>query len=192
MTASSPTTRTRPTLPIRSAVSGVALVACVAGLSACGGGDGDVKDASDGRPFAITATARFAKSQRLANVETLRITVKNEDSRPLPDVAIVLGGLNRSIPVADNGAGRVADPRRPVWIVDVPPAGATTAYAGTWALGSLPAGATKTFTWRLTPTVAGRHTVRWRAAAALDEDGPVRASSGGTTSGTLPVRVSSE
>lgn len=188
MTASPRPRRTRPLRPYPSAAAGLALLAATAGLTACGGDTKELEDASDGRPFAVTATASFPERQRLANVEELRITVKNDDSRPLPDVAVTLEGLNRSIPVEDNGAGRVADPRRPIWVVDEPPAGGTTAYVGTWALGRLAPGASRTFTWQMTPAVAGRHRIRWRIAGAVEDRAPVRASSG-STSGVLPVRV---
>lgn len=191
MTASSAPARRRPTRPATSAVSALAAVACVAGLSACGGGDDDIEDASGGQPFAVSATASFADSQKLANVETLKITVKNADTRTIPDVAVVVEGLNRTIPAQDNGAGRVADPRRPVWVVDAGPKGGTTAYVNTWALGRLAPGASRTFTWQLTPVVAGKHTLRWRTAAALDENGPVRAS-GGPSAGSFDVSVSDE
>ncbi|MDO9408717.1 hypothetical protein [Patulibacter sp.] len=189
MTASPPLLRRRPSRPALRTLAGLALIASTTGLTACGGERAEVRDASDGRPFAVSARASFAKDQRLANVEELRITVKNDDSRALPDVGIVLQGLNRSIPVADNGAGRVADPRRPVWVVDSPPSGGTTAYVGTWALGRLAPGASKTFRWQLTPTVAGKHAIRWRAVAGLDEDGPVKADAGSRTSGRLAVDV---
>lgn len=189
MTASSHPTGPRPARAARrplATLGGLALVLAATGLTACGGETKTVEDASDGRPFAVSAKATFAETQRLANVEELRITVKNEDSRPLPDVAVVLDGLTRNIPVADNGAGRVADPRRPVWIVDAPPTGGTTAYVGTSALGRLAPGASKTFRWELTPAVAGRHALRWRVAAGVDENGPVR---GTATSGTFDVTV---
>jgi hypothetical protein len=192
MTASPTPSRTRPARRALHAVPALALAVCAVGLTACGGGDDDVQDASGGRPFAVSATATFAKDQKLANAETLTVTVRNADQRDLPDVAVTLGGLNRTIAVADNGAGRVADPRRPIWVVDSPPKGGTTAYVGTWALGRLAAGASKTFTWQLTPAVAGSHAVRWRVSAGLDENGPVRPASGGTTSGTLATVVSDD
>lgn len=189
MTASSRPLRRRPSRPALSTLSGLALLAATAGLTACGGDRAEVKDATDGRPFAVSARATFAKEQRLANVEELKITVKNEDTRALPDVAVVLQGLNRTIPVPDNGAGRVADPRRPIWVLDAPPAGGTTAYVGTWALGTLAAGASKTFTWQLTPTVAGRHDLKWRVVGAIDQNGAVRAAGGGAKDGAFDVDV---
>jgi hypothetical protein len=180
MTASPPSARPRPARGTLPTATLLAALACGVGLTACGS-EAKIVDASDGRPFAVSTKATFAKSQRLANVEELRITVRNEDTRALPDVAVTLDGLTRDIAVADNGAGRTADPRRPVWIVDGPPKGGATAYSGTAALGRLAAGRSKTFTWQLTPVVAGRHTLRWRVAASVDADGPVRAA--GTTTG---------
>jgi hypothetical protein len=188
MTASPLPARPRPARRTLPTASVLAALACGVGLTACGS-EAKIVDASDGRPFAVSAKATFAKSQRLANVEELRVTVTNEDTRALPDVAVVLSGLGREISVADNGAGRTADPRRPVWIVDAPPAGGQTAYAGTSALGRLAAGARRTFVWQLTPVVAGTHRLTWRVAAALDADGPVRAAGGGRTKGSFRVRV---
>lgn len=186
MTASPHPTGPRLARAARATLVGLALAVPAAGLTACGGERATVADASDGRPFAVSTTATFARTQRLANVEELRITVRNEDSRPLPNVAVVLDGLTRRIPVADNGTGRVADPRRPVWIVDAPPAGGATAYVDTSALGRLAPGASKTFRWELTPAVAGRHALRWRVSADVAQDGPVR---GDATSGTFDVTV---
>jgi hypothetical protein len=179
----------RPFRPATTTLTTLALLTGAFGLSACGGDRKDVEDASGGRAFAVSAQASFPTSQRLANAEELKITVRNTDSRAIPDVGVVLEGLNRTISVADNGAGRTADPRRPIWIVDAPPTGGTTAYVGTWALGRLEPNASKTFTWELTPSVANRHTLKWRVVGALDENGPVRASGGGATSGSFDVDV---
>lgn len=162
---------------------------CALLLTACGSEAPDIEDASDGKPFAVSVTASFEEGQELAKTETLKVTVRNEDSRTLPDVSVVLDGLQRTIASEDNGAGRVADPRRPIWVLDAPPAGATTAYVNTWALGPLPEGASKTFRWKLTPVVAGSHKVTWRVAGGVDSNAPVEATRG-TTKGTFSVRVS--
>jgi hypothetical protein len=92
-------------------------------------------------------------------------------------------------------AGQLASDSRPVWIVDRPPnphgcqyscqqggpGGAVTAYANTWALGSLKPGATKTFDWKVTAVKAGSYTVAWQVAAGLNGKAKAR-----TTTGTLP------
>ncbi|MCK9249682.1 MAG: hypothetical protein M0P31_12015 [Solirubrobacteraceae bacterium] len=164
------------------------IAGCALLLTACGSEAPDIEDASDGRPFAVSVTADFEERQELAGTETLRITVRNQDDRTLPDVSVVLDGLQRTIASEDNGAGRIADPRRPIWVVDAPPAGSTTAYVNTWALGPLPQGESKTFRWKLTPVVPGTHDVEWRVSGGVDSDAPVRASRG-ETEGTFKVRV---
>ncbi|MGX6446988.1 hypothetical protein ACVU7I_02795 [Patulibacter sp. S7RM1-6] len=174
--------------------AGLGLAALAAGgalaLSACGGSsEATVVDASKGRPFRVSAIASFDRSQTLARTETLTIRVTNEErGRSLPNVSIVLDGLTRTIASADDGAGRVSDPRRPLWIVDEPPKGGATAYVGTWSLGRLKAGEQKVFRWRLTPVVAGEHRLRWRVAGGLEQDGPVRAY-GGPAKGRFDVVV---
>ena len=50
---------------------------------------------------------------------------------------------------------RLADPERPVWIVDEGPPGGDSALPNTWALGPLGAGETKTFVWKVTAVEAG-------------------------------------
>ncbi|WP_210492154.1 hypothetical protein [Patulibacter sp. SYSU D01012] len=182
-----------PSSPLRP-LTGACLAALAAGgalaLSACGGdSEAKVVDASKGRPFQVSAIASFDRSQSLARTETLTIRVTNEErGRALPNVAVVLDGLTRDISSDDDGAGRVSDPRRPLWIVDEPPKGGTTAYVGTWALGRLEAGQQKVFRWKLTPVVAGKHRLRWRVAGGLDVDAPVRAS-GGPAKGRFDVVV---
>jgi hypothetical protein len=67
------------------------------------------------------------------------------------------------------------------------PGGAATAYANTWALGSLAPGQTATFAWHLTAVQSGTHVVRWQVAAGLN--GKARAV-GGPTDGTFTVNIS--
>ena len=107
----------------RSQVSVLALATgIVVAVGGCGGDDPKIEDASGGNDFRVSARASFDERQDLARTRTLRITVRNEEQhRTLPDVAVVLKGLQRRIPAGDNGAGRVADPRRPIWVLDEPP-----------------------------------------------------------------------
>ena len=177
-----------PSPPIRLGTA-LVLAGCAAALSACGSEEKTLVDASKGTPFRVSAKASFDRTQELAGAETLRITITNEeDRRRIPDGGVVLEGLGRTIEDQDNGAGRVSDPRRPIWIVDEPPRGASTAYVNTWSMGPLKAGEQRTFTWRLTPVVAGEHTVRWRVVGGLSERAPVKAF-GGASSGTIKVTV---
>lgn len=158
-------------------------------LPACGATDPVVVDGSDGTPYKVSATATFPAKQQVANQQTLKVTVRNEEaSRTIPDVAVVIRGLQRKLPAGDNGNGKIADRRRPIWIVDEPPSGGQTAISNTWALGPLPAGEERSFSWKLTPTLAGEHEIVWSVAGDLVEDGPVEAT-GGDADGTFDVTV---
>lgn len=158
-------------------------------LPACGNNDPVQVDGSDGTPYKVSATADFPARQKVSNARTLRITVRNEESsRTIPDVAVVVRGLNTKVPGGNNGNGMIADRRRPIWIVDAPPAGGTTAFVDTWALGPLPAGEKRTFTWKLTPILAGEHEITWSVAGDLVKEGPVVAS-GGDADGAIDVSV---
>lgn len=158
-------------------------------LPACGNTDPVAVDGSDGTPYKVSAVADFATKQKVANQETLKITVRNEEaSRTIPDVAVVVRGLQFKLPAGDNGNGKITDRNRPIWIVDAPPAGGPTAFSDTWALGPLPAGEERTFTWKLTPTIAGDHEITWSVAGDLVKDGPVEAT-GGDADGSIDVAV---
>ena len=167
----------------------LATVGLAFALSACGNTDPVAVDGSDGTPYKVSAVAKFAAAQKVANQETLKITVRNEEaSRTIPDVAVVVRGLQRKLPAGDNGNGMIADRNRPIWIVDAPPAGGPTAFSDTWALGPLPAGEERTFTWKLTPVIAGDHEITWSVAGDLVEGGPVEAT-GGDADGAIDVAV---
>ena len=83
--------------------------------------------------------ASFPTKQRLADQAQMQIVVRNAGTRRSPT------SPSRSA-VTDQGRRRLrrplrpaglADPARPVWIVDDGPRGGTTAYVNTWALGAL-------------------------------------------------------
>ena len=54
----------------------------------------------------------------------------------------------------------------------------------------LPAGQTRSFVWRVTPVVAGSHTVRYRVAAGLNGRARAQTPSGDDPSGVFRVMVS--
>ena len=131
--------------------------------------------------------ARFPDTQRLAKQETMRIRVRNADERELPNVAVTVEGFSRR----SEQAG-LADPTRPVWILDDGPRGGTTAYTNTWALGRMAPGATKTFEWRATPVKAGTFKLKYRVSAGLAGKAKARLDGGRIPEGTFDVRVSRE
>lgn len=156
-------------------------------VSGCGGGD-KRQDADEPRgTWTVSTDARFPERQQLAEQVDLRIRVRNTESRRLPNVAVTVDGLSKR-----SEQPGLADPNRPVWIVDSGPSGGVTAYTNTWALGEIKPGGEKEFVWRLTPVEAGDHKVTYRVAAGLDGKARAELSGGSRPAGSFDVRVSRE
>ena len=154
-------------------------------LAGCGGSSSGPKDEATGRYEVEVVKASFPSRQRVADPSQIVMTVKNSGRRALPDLAVTLDSLDyRS---TQDG---LADPSRPLWIVDAPPLGADSAYTNTWALPNVPAGQTRTLRWNVTAVKPGRHVVRWRVAAGLDGRARAVTPSGATPEGRFDVRVS--
>jgi hypothetical protein len=126
----------------------------------------------------------------------MRIVVRNADSKTIPNVAVTVTNDDDAKGSAGfttrSTAPDLSDPTRQLWIVDRGPRGGGTAYVSTWALGPLPAGATKVFVWHVTPVVAGTHTLRWHVAAGLNGKAIARTKDGQDAVGTFKVSVSSK
>jgi hypothetical protein len=134
----------------------------VLGVAACGGGvRQDAAEPSRTYRVAIVR-ASFPARQRLAAPARLVVEVRNTSKATMPDVAVTVDSFSARSERSD-----LADAHRPVWVIDRPPDGSTTAYTNTWALGPLPAGETKRFVWRVTPVQTGTHRLRFRVAAGL-------------------------
>lgn len=154
-------------------------------LSGCGGDDQE-QDAGDkaGTYKVDIVTASFPRLQRLAKTSTLRVTVRNAGTETIPNVAVSLAGINQL-----NEQPGIADPQSPVWIVDDAPRAGVTAYVSTWALGGLAPNAEQEYVWRMTPVVAGTHTLHWRVAGNLTGSAKAELADGGVPEGTFRVRV---
>lgn len=174
----------------------MAAVCAVGTLTAAGCGGGERQDANEpsGTFDVSIVDATFPQKQTLAKQTEMKITVRNAGSQAIPVVAVTLGesgpdGNVKGLTERSTQQG-LADPDRPVWIVDEAPKGGATAYVGTWALGRLAAGQTKTFTWKLTAVVPGIHTVKYTVAAGLDGKAKAQLASGGAPTGAFDVDVS--
>jgi len=165
-------------------------------LAGCGGGDRQDAHEPSGTFKVKVLAASFPPKQRLATSATMRVVVRNDSGKTIPDVAVTV----TSDDDAKGGAGfatrssspDLADASRQLWIVDQGPRGGDTAYVSTWALGPLAAGRTKTFEWHVTPVVAGTHTLRWHVAAGLNGKAVARTAGGQDAAGTFHVSVSSK
>src|SRR3982750_1337089 len=126
-----------PALASRALV--IPVVAASLLVAGCGGG-GPRQDADEpsGNYKVQVVQAKFPDKQALAKRSVMRITVKNVDTKTIPDVAVTV----KSFDVTKNDP-TLADPRRPQFVVNKGPAGGDTAYVGTSALGPLKPGETK-------------------------------------------------
>lgn len=181
----------------------VTLVVCAAACGSLLAGCGESKQTA-GEPsghFEVQVEqARFSKAEAIARPATLSISVRNSGSKALPNVAVTLDSLSyrstypeladreRPTWVIDTGPGPVASPRVETAEVN-PPGGGQTAFVHTWALGRLSPGATKVFRWKLTPVLAGTHTVHYRVAAGLNGNAKAVSANGGPVAGSLTVKV---
>jgi hypothetical protein len=145
----------------RVAVGGLCAVALIA-LGACGGGEKQDEDDPTGTFKVDVPRASFPGHQRLAQENTLEIMVVNRDTREIPKVAVTVEGFNQR-----RDDPTLADPSRPIWIVNEGPLNADSALTNTWTLGPVSPGKSRTFTWRVTPVRAGTYSVRYRVAAGL-------------------------
>jgi hypothetical protein len=167
----------------RFAVAALA-VASLGVAAGCGGGTRQDADEPSGDFKIAVVRSTFPRAQGLADTSPLRITIRNEGTTTVPNVALTVDGISAQSAPADN-----ADRERPIWIINGGPTGGGTAYVNTWALGPLKPAEEKTFTWSLTAIRAGIHTLRYRAAAGLNGKARAVESDGGPLDGSLTVRV---
>jgi hypothetical protein len=112
-------------------------VAVTAGLGACGSGARQDANEPNGI-FHVSVTSSFPGSQRLAQASSLVISVRNTDTKTIPDVAVTIcnvtcgyskqdlaSGYGTSVEAfaekINYPTGQLASDSRPVWIVDQAP-----------------------------------------------------------------------
>lgn len=147
-----------------------------AGAIGCGG-DRQDENEPDASYDVEVVEAKFPKSQQLAQKSDLVITVRNDDTETIPNIAVTVTGFNRRM---END--QLADPNRPVFLIDgeprdfggypdiklAGPKGGATALVNTWALGELEPNAERTFRWKVTAVKAGPFEVSYAVAAGLN------------------------
>ena len=158
-------------------VAAVAALGAVA-ASGCGGGEAQDADEPSGTYPVDIISATFPAKQRLADNSVLAITVRNAGDKVIPNLATTIRAGDNSGEATTSGNAQafaeaseqpgLADPSRPVWVLDEGPRGGVTAYTNTWALGRLKPGEQKTFRWRVTAVKSGVHSIRYEVAAGLD------------------------
>jgi len=174
---------------VRGATAAAAAVALA--LAGCGGSNGPEREASATYSVAIPVRS-FPARQHLAQHVELRLDVRNEGSRTIPDVAATIDSGGSGVEAFGSrldGAG-LASRSRPVWIVDDGPRSGDTAYANTWALGSIGPHDTRSFTWSVVPVRAGRYTLRFRLTGSTTGRSQLRLANGDAARGSFEVAVS--
>jgi hypothetical protein len=165
------------------AVVSCALAAAVAG---CGGG-GKRQDAGEpsGQFSVAVVQAKFPAKQTLAKRSQMVIAVKNVDTKTIPNVAVTVKSFDQR-----RDDPNLADPSRPIFVVNRGPSGGDTAYVGTSALGPLKPGETKVFRWDVTAVRAGKYNLTYSVAAGLNGKAKAVLSGGGRPSGAFAGEIS--
>jgi len=176
------------------------LGACAALVSGCGGGAR--QDAGEpNETFTVAVLhASFPTKQSIVRPATMTLAVHNSSDSTMPNVAVTVDSFSYTSDYPD-----LADNRRPIWVIEEgpgvkpqelvqsqtvsPAGGGQTAYVNTWALGSLPAGQTRTFVWHVTPVKPGVYTVHYTIAAGLAGRSRARLADGAIPRGQFTVAI---
>ncbi len=162
------------------------LVAFSLAVGACGQDKQDANEAT-GKYKVDVLSASFPGRQSLAEQSTLKITVQNKDARTIPNLGVTVDGFYQRREDAT-----LADPERPVWIVNQPPFNSTSALANTWTTGPLRAGGTRTLRWNVSALRAGTYNPRSRVNAGVDGQATAESFDGRPATGSFTVRISRE
>jgi hypothetical protein len=161
------------------------LMGALVSVGACGGGAKQDEGDPTGTFKVDVPRASFPGNQRLAQESTLEITVVNKDSREIPRLAVTVDGFSQR-----HDDATLADPNRPIWIINEPPFDADSALTNTWSLGPVAPGQSRTFKWKVTPVRSGTYSVRYRVAAGLYGKAKVLdTATGGIPKGSFIARV---
>lgn len=167
---------------------GALLIACSALVAGCGGG-GERQDADEpeGTYRVEVVEAKFPDKQALAKRSKMVITIKNVDTKTIPNVAVTVKSFD-----TQKNDPTLADPKRPQFVVNTGPRGGDTAYVGTSALGPLKPGQVKKFEWDVTAVKAGRYSLKYSVAAGLDGKAVAVLAGGGKPTGEFNGEVSNK
>jgi hypothetical protein len=203
--------RPRPRGVSARTFAALALSAIVSlGAVACGGDDRqDVDEPSAEFPVNVDE-AKFPTNQRLAQTSDLRLAISNIGEETVPDLAVTIytGDEKAGGPfdIRSDQPG-LADPNRPVWILEneypklltpgldaneldqAPSAGAEAAQTDTFSFGPVPPGEAKDIVWRVTPVEPGTYTVHYELAAGLTGKAKAVTKDGSPVEGEFVVTI---
>lgn len=183
-------------------------------LAGCGGGMPAQNENEPEGEFPVVVTeASFPTSQSLAQDSSLVIDVRNVGDETVPNVNVTVDGFGRKLRDPLNPAEidpSVADPERPVFVVDKspveflrdpgqgeqslvdrevnPPQGAErrgSSFVNTYSLGELPPDENARFRWNLSAVEPGEFKIRYQVNAGLDGNAVAVSEGGEPLSGTF-------
>lgn len=161
---------------------------CALAAAGCGGGERpDVADEPNATFDVQVVEAKFPRQQSLSQAEELLLRVRNTGEGTMPNVAVSIRGFFQR-----SEQPGLADPNRPVYVVERQPKDSETAYDQTWTLGPLAPGGTREFAWKVVPVVSGTHEIEYTVAAGLNGKAKARTSNGGRPGGTFTVEVADD
>lgn len=188
-----------------------------AGLAACGADDSRDIDERAATYAVAVSDARFAPQQRVAADEDLRLTVRNTGREDIPQLTVTVSTRDRTAGAVQAQASfdtqlgpQAGAATRPVWVptagfpkaladgasaadlAAAPAGGAAAAQPGTYVFGALPAGASRTLVWRVTPVRPGRYEVRYAVAAGVAGAAKAVGADGEPVGGSFGVRIGAE
>lgn len=156
------------------------LAATCAGLLAvgCGGGSKQTAEEPEHTYKIEVLDITFKPEQAVGKPATMRIEVRNVDTKTIPNIAVTLDSFYYTEKYPELAANK-----RPIWVVEQgpgtppqapvqsqavsPPGGGQTAYVNTWALGPLAPNHNKVFEWKVIPVKAGIQHTRIQISAGL-------------------------
>ena len=200
--------------------TGTAALALTCGVSACGGGERqDASEPSANFPVEVTK-AEFPDRQQLVETSNVELEIETVGDQTVPNLAVTIYTTRASATASEPKASRpfairvdqpgLADPNRPVWILEQgypklitpgasvkkisasPSAGATAAETDTFQFGPVRAGESKNIVWRVTPVIPGTYTVHYEVAAGLGGKAKAVAADGGPVRGELPATITTK
>ena len=161
----------------------LALLAALAVLPGCGGGESQDADEPEGTYRVDIAGASFPKKQTIAQSSTMRIRVRNPGEEALPDVAVTVETKGKRPATARSPSPRA--PTTPASLTRTDRSGCSTrspwaARAPTPTRGRSarwPGGQTATFEWKLTAVEPGDYSIAYRVSPGLDGNARLAAGS---------------
>jgi hypothetical protein len=164
----------------------VALTLVAAVLTACGGSSNKRQDEDEpsGEYRVEIVDASFPSDQKLAKRSVFEVKVRNAGTEDIPNINVTVNDFyyRKDLRPGQEETG-LADPERPIFVVDTIPARLGTprrdterldpqerssAYVDTYPLGELKPGQTATFRWRVTAVKAGPFCIAFKVGAGLD------------------------